>query len=190
MNSNLWTPLNTLVTKLKNTMHPVTGKSYFSHTNIVLCSEMGRMMNADAADIIAGKVTGVTTDDQKYAAIQDQDVCQHWFVSSVAFLGGNVKGGTQYGKTIWPLQNVPNGAGGTKTIGSIPIMPDGTLDPAFDKNTGAILSGRTQSDNSYISDAGHVYSTALSLSGLDPDALRTAGKGRNNRPAMNFVKKA
>lgn len=189
MNSNLWAPLNVLVSKLKATPHPVTGKSYFDHTTIVLASEMGRMMSADAADIIAGSVTGVTTDDQKSAAIQDQDVCQHWFVSSVAFLGGTVQGNRQYGKTVWPLQKIPNGTGGTRTVGAIPMMPDGTLDPAFNSTTGAILSGKTQNPGSYISDAGHVYSTALALSGLDPDALRTAGKGRNNRPVMSFIKK-
>jgi hypothetical protein len=47
----------------------------------------------------------------------------------------------------------------------------------------------TRNPNSVVADPGHVYSTALDLSGLDPAALRTAGKGRNIRPPLAFVKK-
>jgi hypothetical protein len=34
-----------------------------------------------------------------------------------------------------------------------------------------------------------VYSTALYLTGLDPVALRAAGKGKNDRLPMTFIKK-
>ena len=56
--------------------------------------------------------------------------------------------------------------------------------------TTTLAAGKqTLHTSSYISDAGHTYATALYLSGLDPDALRSAGKGRNVRPAMKFNKK-
>jgi hypothetical protein len=48
---------------------------------------------------------------------------------------------------------------------------------------------RSLSPTSYVSDAGHVYSTALHLPGLDATALKAAGKGKNHRPAMKFVAK-
>lgn len=68
-------------------------------------------------------------------------------------------------------------------------MPDGTLDPAYDPDTGRLISGRTKSPGSFITDSGHVYSTALYLSGLNPAALKAAGKGRNDRPPLAFIKK-
>jgi hypothetical protein len=35
-----------------------------------------------------------------------------------------------------------------------------------------------------VPNAGHVYSTALALTGLDP-----TGKGKNKEPALTFIKK-
>jgi len=171
MNKNLWQPLSALVAKLKATPFGATGKSYFDFTTIVLCSEMGRMMSADAQPILNSGASDA------YTQIMAQDVCQHWYVSSAAFLGGTVLGNTQWGRV------------GTATYESIPMMPDGTLDPAYDPVTGALKSGMTKSAASAVSDAGSVYATALYLSGLDSDALRAQGKGRNTSPAMKFIKK-
>ena len=173
MRSDLWSPLLAFVARLKSTQHPVTGKSYWDHTTIVLASEMGRMMGAEATSILQS----TATDDDKYSQIMDQDVCQHWLVSSAAFLGGTVQGNRQWGRV------------GTVTQDAIPLMPDGTLDPAFDPVTGVLRSGATQSPNSFVSDCGHVYATALYLSGLDPDALRGQGKGKNTSPPMRFISK-
>ena len=47
----------------------------------------------------------------------------------------------------------------------------------------------TKSPTSAVTDCGHVYSTALMLTGLDPVALKAAGKGRNNRPPLSYIKK-
>jgi hypothetical protein len=88
-----------------------------------------------------------------------------------------VNGNTQWGRV------------GTQSFDAIPIMPDGTLDPAFDPVTGQLKSGMSASPNSFITDAGHLYATALYCSGLDPDALRAAGKGRNTSPPLKFIKK-
>ncbi|WP_224242232.1 DUF1501 domain-containing protein [Hyalangium gracile] len=174
MRRNLWNPLKTLVAKLKATPYGNTGKSYFDYTTIVLASEMGRTISGDVAAILAN--SGLT-DTAKYDEIMNQDCCQHWRVSSVAFLGGTVKGNTQFGRV------------GSVSLEGIPMMPDGSLDPAYDPDTGLLISGRTKSPNSFVSDAGHVYSTALHLTGLDPVALRAAGKGKNDRPPMTFIKK-
>jgi uncharacterized protein (DUF1501 family) len=148
MDKNLWSPLKALVAKLKATPYGATGKSYWDFTTIVLASEMGRSLSGG-----------------------DDDVSQHWSTSSVAFMGGAVKGGTQFGRV------------GTSSLDSIPLMPDGTLDPAYDATTG-ILKG-TKSAQSFVTDAGHVYATALDLSGI----AKSAQKGRNNRPPLAFVKK-
>ena len=173
MQSNLWTPLKVLVNKLKNTQYGPSGQSYWDLTTIVLCSEMGRTIQGDVSSILSGSDDDAT----KYQKVMEQDCCQHWGVSSCAFLGGNVKGNTQWGRV------------GSSSLAGIPMMPDGSLDPAYDPATGLLKSGQTQSANSFVSDAGHVYSTALYLTGLDPAALLAAGKGRNNRPAMTFIKK-
>ncbi len=150
MDQNLWNPLKTLVARLKNTQYGVTGKSYYDMTTIVLASEMGRSVSGG-----------------------DEDVCQHWNTSSVAFLGGTVKGNTQFGRV------------GTATLESIPIMPDGSLDPAFDPDTGNVKSGASQSAQSFVPDAGHVYATALELSGIS----KANQTGKNSRPPLSFVKK-
>ncbi len=164
--TNLWSPLKTLVKKLKTTQYGTSGKTYWDYTTIVLVSEMGRTIQGDVASLLAT----ADPDDVKYGKILDQDCCQHWHVNSVVFMGGTVKGNTQYGRV------------GTSTLEGIPLMPDGTLDPAYDPVTG--LKVGTPSSNAAITDAGHVYSTALSLSGIDP-----AGKGLNTRPPLGYIKR-
>ncbi|QSQ22440.1 DUF1501 domain-containing protein [Pyxidicoccus parkwayensis] len=174
MKKNLWAPLKTLVSKLKSTPYGTTGKSYYDFTTIVLASEMGRTISGDVESILANTAR---TDTQKYDEIMGQDCCQHWRVNSAAFLGGTVLGNRQYGRV------------GSASLEGIPLMPDGTLDPAYDPDTGLLIPGRTKSTSSFVSDSGHVYSTALYLSGLDPAALKAAGKGRNDRPPLKFIKR-
>jgi hypothetical protein len=173
LNRDLWDPLKALVNRLKNTEIPsVPGTSYWDYTTIAIASEMGRSLGGNVDEILTNSSGDYGTDDLKYAGIMDQDVVQHWEVSSCALLGGTVKGGTQWGKL------------GSQTLEYIPMMPDGSLDPAFDATTGVLKPGMTKSDDSFVSDAGHLYSTALYCSGLNP-----AGKGKNTRPAMTFIKK-
>jgi uncharacterized protein (DUF1501 family) len=150
MDRDLWAPLNALVARLKSTPYGTGGQSYFDLTTIVLASEMGRSMGGG-----------------------DDDVCQHWNPSSVCFLGGSVKGGTQFGRI------------GTASLDSIPTMPDGSLDPAYDATTGLMKSGATKSPASFVSDAGSVYATALDLSGIS----KANQKGRNKGTPLAFVKK-
>ena len=94
-------------------------------------------------------------------------------MTSAALLGGQVKGNTQFG------------AIGEKTLLAIPIMPDGTLDPAYDPKTGELLKERKKSPKSWIPDHGDIYATALYLGGIDPK-----GKGRNERGPLAFLKRA
>lgn len=167
MRDELWEPLSAFVQRLKSTPCPgLPAATLWDRTTIVLASEMGRTVQGHVGAIL----TGTGTPDEKYNLILEQDVCQHWPVSSVAFLGGPVRGGTQYGGV------------GALTLDSIPMMPDGTLDPAYDPATGVLRTGQTKSPQSFVSDAGHVYATALRLAGVDP-----TGKGHNTRPAMQFI---
>jgi hypothetical protein len=168
-NENLWHPLNALVELLKTTPCPQTGKSLFEHTTLVLTSEFGRTIHGDVDAIKAMPIP----EPEKQKMIDGQDISQHWKVTSAAFLGGKVKGNSQYGYV------------GEKTLLAIPIMPDGSLDPAFDPVTGVLLPGREQSKQSYIPDHGHVYATALELCGINPK-----GRGRNQSPPLPFIKKA
>jgi hypothetical protein len=162
MNKNLWDPLKALVRRLKNTPYPgMVGKTYWDFTNIVLCSEMSRTIHGDT--------NGISGD---YQAIMDQDCAQHWHVSSAAFLGGNINGNTQWGRI------------GTQSEDAIPILPSGALDPAFDPTTGQLKSGQQPSSQSFVTDSGHLYATALDVSGISP-----AGKGKNTRPSLSFIKK-
>ncbi len=155
VNADLWAPLNAFISRLKGTQHAGSGKSLWDLTTVVIASEMGRSMGAN----------GNSSDD---------DVCQHWNVSSAAFLGAGVKeGGTQFGRV------------GTVTRSQIPIMPDGSLDPSFDPTTGQLKPGMRQSANSFVTDHGHVYATALELAGI-PKSMQT---GKNQRPALSFVQK-
>ncbi|MBM4281425.1 MAG: hypothetical protein FJ137_11925 [Deltaproteobacteria bacterium] len=166
----IWNPLSRFVARLKSTEMPgAPGVSMYDRTTIVLCSEMGRAISGNVDAILANTAL---PDDVRYAQILDQDVCQHWHVNGVAFLGGNVRGGTQFGRV------------GSETLESIPTMPDGTLDPAFDPGTGQLRPGQQKSAASFVSDPGHVYATALALSGVSP-----AGRGRNTRPALPFVQR-
>lgn len=165
----IWNPLISFVGMLKNTEMPgAPGVTMYDRTTIVLCSEMGRTIQGDVDAILAS----ADSVDAKYQQILDQDVCQHWDVSSCAFLGGTVQGARQYGRV------------GASTLASIPIMPDGSLDPAFDAQTGALRSGQQQSGESFLVEPGHIYSTALELSGVAP-----AGKGRNTKPPLGFIKR-
>ena len=163
----IWDPMKALVAQLKATEMPgVPGTSLWDRTNIVLCSEMSRTLQGDVGPILGDG----SSDANKFQEILDQDVCQHWHVSSAAFLGANVKGGQQFGRV------------GASTLQSIPMLADGSLDPAFDAATGAKRSGQTPAG--FIAEPGHIYSTALQLGGVDP-----TNAGRNNRPPLAFVKK-
>ncbi len=168
MKSNLWTPLKALVNLLKNTTHVPSGKKYWELTTIVLASEMGRTIQGDVSSILAS----ADSDATKFQNIMEQDCCQHWKVSSTVFMGGNVKGDTQWGKV------------GSSSLEGIPMMPTGDLDPAYDANTGLLKAGMTKNAASSISDAGNVYATALEIAGINP-----AGKGKNTKPPMSFIKK-
>jgi uncharacterized protein (DUF1501 family) len=166
MRRDLWTPLKTFVRKLKETQYGISGKSYWDLTTICLCSEMGRTIQGDVAAILAS----TDPDSVKYTKIIEQDVCQHWKVNAFAFLGGSVQGNRQWGRV------------GTSSLEGIPIRADGTLDPAYNPATG-LLQG-TKDPNSFVTNAGHVYATALYLTGINP-----AGKGLNTAPPLTFVKK-
>ena len=166
MRRELWNPLKTFVNKLKTTQFGTSGKSYWDLTTIVLASEMGRTIQGDVASILSS----ADPDATKYTKIMEQDCCQHWKVNSVAFLGGTVQGDRQWGRV------------GTSSLEGIPLMPDGTLDPAYNPVTG-VLTG-TKSPSSVVPNAGHVYATALDLCGINP-----TGKGKNKEPALSYIKK-
>ena len=94
-------------------------------------------------------------------------------MTSCAFLGGKVRGNSQFGKV------------GEKTLTAIPILPDGGLDSNYDPITGELLKDRKKDPKSSIPSHGDVYATALALGGIDPK-----GKGRNERGPMKFIAKA
>jgi hypothetical protein len=169
MSEDLWKPLNTLVDLMKATPCPnASGRSLYDASTIVLTSEFGRTIHGDVDAIKAMKIT----DDEKAKMIDAQDISEHWKVTSAAFLGGAVKGNTQFGGV------------GENTILAIPLMPDGSMDPAFDPHTGELKAGAQKSAQSSIPNHGDVYATALYLSGIDPK-----GRGRNTRPPLKFVKR-
>lgn len=168
MAQDLWNPLNTLVDLMKSTHAPEGGgESLFDRSTIVLTSEFGRTIHGEVDAIQTMKIS----DAEKQEMIDGQDISQHWKVTSAAFLGGAVKGGTQFG------------AVGENTLLAIPLLPDGSMDPAFDPHTGELLPDRQKNPQSFVPNHGDVYSTALYLSGIDPK-----GHGRNNRPPLKFVK--
>ncbi len=68
---------------------------------------------------------------------------------------------------------------------AIPILPDGSLDPAYDPATGKLRDGREKNEKSFIPNHGDVYATALHLSDISPK-----GRGRNDRPPLTFVRRA
>ena len=169
MSTHLWTPLITLVDKLKNTQYRDTGKSLYDLTNIVLTSEFGRSIHGNVDEILKSDLT----DDEKKKKINGQDISAHWKVTSAAFLGGAVKGNSQYGKI------------GEKTLMAIPILPDGSLDPAYDPVSGELRPESEKSPKSFIPGHGEIYATALDLSGINP-----YGIGRNKRLPLSFIKNA
>ncbi len=166
---NLWKPLLALVDLLKTTEYGNTGKSLYDLTTIVLTSEFGRTIHGDVEAIEKMKIP----DADKKKQIEGQDISQHWRVTSTAFLGGTVKGDRQFGGV------------GEKTLLAIPLLADGTQDPAYDPVTGALIPGRTKSPKSSVPDHGDVYATALHLCDINPK-----GKGRNERPPLTYIKKA
>jgi hypothetical protein len=170
MKAQLWDPLHTLIDLLKTTPHKTTGRPLWEYTTIVLTSEFGRTIHGDVEGILSKSIPDV--DKQKM--IDGQDISEHWKVTSAAFLGGNVKGDAQYGGI------------GQKTLMAIPILPDGSMDPAFDPETGEEIPGRTKSDKSWIPNHGDVNATALYLAGIP----QKDQKGRNDRAPLPFIKKA
>jgi hypothetical protein len=169
MREHLWRPLLALVELLKTTEFGNSGRSLFDFTTIVLGSEFGRTIRGDVDAIRAMPIS----DADKQKQIDGQDISQHWRVTSTAFLGGSVQGDRQYG-----------GVGG-KTLLAIPLMPDGSLDPAYDPVAGTLLPGKKKDPRSSVPNHGDVYATALHLCGIDPK-----GKGRNERPPLTFIRKA
>jgi hypothetical protein len=169
MKEDLWDPLNTLVNRMKTTEYKNTGKSLFDYSNIVLTSEFGRSIHGSVDDVLAKKIT----EQEREKEIGGQDISAHWKVTSAAFIGSKVKGHSQFGGI------------GEKTLMAIPLLPDGTLDPAFDARTGEQISGRTPSSQAGVPNHGDVYATALYLSDIDPK-----GRGRNDRGPLKYVKKA
>ncbi len=166
MAEDLWQPLHALVERLKKTEYKNTQTSLYDHTNIVLTSEFGRSIHGAVDGILKKNIS----EEKQQSEIGGQDISAHWQVTSCAFLGGNVAGNAQYGRV------------GESTLMAIPIMPDGSLDPAYDKTTGELMPTCTQSNQSFIPNHGDVYATALLLSGLNP-----IGKGRNDRPPLSFI---
>jgi hypothetical protein len=169
LHEDLWDPLHALVKRLKNTEYQGTGSSLFDHTNIVLTSEFGRSIHGAVDDILKKKIS----EQERQKEIDGQDISAHWKVTSAAFLGGKVKGRRQYGGI------------GEKTLFAIPLMPDGSMDSAYDPRTGELLPGRTASAKADVPDHGDIYATALYLSDIDPK-----GKGRNERAPLKYIKRA
>lgn len=169
VNDDLWTPLKQFVDLLKSTEYKNTGKSFYDFTTIVLTSEFGRTIHGDVERIEKKDIP----ESEKKKLIGNQDISQHWPVTSCAFLGGKVKGDAQYG------------GAGDETLMPIPIFPDGSMDPAFDPKSGVKHPDREKNNKSFIPDHGDVYATALYLSDINPE-----GKGRNERPPLKFIKKS
>jgi len=169
MSEHMWKPLLALVELLKTTEYGNTGKSLYDLTTIVLTSEFGRTIKGDVDAIQEMKIS----DEDKKKQIDGQDISQHWRVTSAAFLGGKVKGDSQYGGI------------GEKTLLAIPILPDGSMDAAYNPVTGELIKDRKKHDKSSIPDHGDIYATALHLSDIAPK-----GRGKNERPALTYIKKS
>lgn len=165
---DLWNPLEALVKRLKNTPAADGHASLFDQTTMVITSEFGRTIHGDVEAIEKMDIP----EQDKEKQIDGQDICQHWKVTSAAFLGGQVKGNSQFGRV------------GEKTLLAIPLMPDGGLDPAYDPVTGELKPGQDKNPKSAVPSHGDVYATALYLSGIDPK-----GKGRNERGPLPYIKK-
>jgi hypothetical protein len=176
MKEQLWDPLLTLVDLLKKTPHKTTGRPLWDYTTIVLTSEFGRTIHGDVDSILTNPNL---TEVEKKQQINNQDISEHWKVTSAAFLGPKVNGNTQWGKV------------GTETIMAVPLMPDGSLCPDFDPVTG---NGPKDWDkdpvlkkkyNAMIPNHGDVYATALDLCGI----AKKDQKGRNDRDPLPYIKK-
>jgi len=168
MSQDLWDPLHVLVHRLKTTEYKQTGRSLFDCTNMVINSEFGRSIHGDVDGILEMDIPA----EEKNQKIDGQDISAHWKVTSCAFLGADVKGNSQFGTV------------GEKTLHAVPMMPDGSLDPHYDPVTGQLREGQKRHPESFIPNHGDVYATALRLAGINPE-----GKGRNERPPMEFVLK-
>jgi hypothetical protein len=169
MLDDLWNPLHAFVEQLKQTEYGDTQTSLFDHTNIVLTSEFGRSIHGNVDGILSKSIG----EAEKNSEVAGQDISAHWQVTSCAFLGGNVKGNSQYGRI------------GEKTLMAIPLLPDGSLDPAYDVVTGELKPECTQHPAAFVPNHGDIYATALKLSGIDPK-----GRGKNDRPALDFIVKS
>jgi hypothetical protein len=73
---------------------------------------------------------------------------------------------------------------GEKTLLAIPVLPDGSLDPAYDPMTGELRPGCEKSSQSFIPGHGDIYATALYLSGINPEGI-----GHNRRPPLRFIRR-
>lgn len=166
MKADLWDPLHAFVELLRNTEYRDTQSSLYEHTNIVLTSEFGRSIHGSVEGILSKNIS----EKEKASEIGGQDISAHWQVTSCAFLGGKVRGNSQYGRV------------GEVTLLAIPIMPDGSLDSNYDPVTGQLLPGQNKHPDSFIPNHGDVYATALQLSGIDPK-----NRGKNTRPPLSFV---
>jgi hypothetical protein len=168
MKAQLWDPLHTLVELLKTTPHKTTGRPLWEYTTIVLTSEFGRTIHGDVDSILQMDIPEV----DKRKMIDGQDISEHWKVTSAAFLGPKVNGNTQWGGV------------GTNLM-AVPLLPDGSMDPAYDRITGNVIPGKTPSDKGSIPNHGDVYATALDLCGI----AKKDQKGRNNRAPLPYIKK-
>ena len=168
LRADLWDPLRAMASRLKNTPSGDQGESLWDHSTIVVTSEFGRGIHGNVDGILKSK----DSDDSKQKKIAGQDISQHWPVTSAAFLGGNVLGDRQYGGI------------GEKTLLSIPLLPGGALDPAFDPVTGERREGREKNPRSWVPNHGDVYATALYLADMNPK-----GRGRNERAPLRFIKR-
>jgi hypothetical protein len=182
LRNQLWDPLKTLVELLKTTPHKVTGRPLWEYTQIILTSEFGRTIHGDVDGIIADKNLSEADKSKK---INDQDISEHWHVTSAAFLGPKVNGNTQWGKV------------GTKTIEAIPLRADGSLHPDFNPITGegpvgwndpksaSYNAAKAKEYKSFIPNHGDVNATALYLC----DIAKKDQKGRNDRNPLPYIKK-
>ncbi|GAB4452683.1 MAG: hypothetical protein OHK0029_04080 [Armatimonadaceae bacterium] len=169
MNEQLWDPLKTLVDLLKTTPHKRTGRPLWEYTTIVLTSEFGRTIHGDVDSILKMDIPDI--DKQKM--IDGQDISEHWRVTSAAFLSASVNGDSQFGGI------------GTSNIMAIPLLPDGSMDPAYDPVTGEVIQGRIPSEKASIPNHGDVYATALDLCGIS----KKEQTGRNDRQPLAYIKK-
>ena len=68
---------------------------------------------------------------------------------------------------------------------AIPLLPDGSLDPAYDAKSGVLIEGRKKDEKSEIPNHGDVYATALHLCDIAPQ-----GHDHNRRGPLRCIKRA